>query len=468
MRVTLSLTAEQHERLRVHLFPGDGCEAVALLLCGRRFAPEQHRLLVRDVHLIAHGECDRTPFNVSWQTDCAAALFDRAAAERLSVVKVHSHPTGYPQFSDSDDASDATLLPALRGYVEHDIPHGSAIMMPGGEMFGRVLWRRADWDPLDDISVVGPDLRSWPVIPEWSEVSEFAASHSQAFGSGTFERLQRLSVAVVGCSGTGSPVAEQLARLGVGRLVLVDDDRVENRNLNRMQHATVEDARRKCRKVEVVARAIERSGLGTEVAPVGSNLWTPDAVLAVADCDVVFGCMDTSEGRFLLNTLATWYTMPYFDLGVCLEAIACGPRRGCVREVCGTVHYLQPGGSSLMSRGLVSMQRVRAEGLRRTDPEAYQREVEDGYIHGVAVQRPAVISVNTFIAGLAVSDFLARLHPYRDEPNSSVAYIEFSLSSLEILPEPEGEPCSMLKHAVGRGDEEPLLGLPALAEQRSA
>ena len=49
-----------------------------------------------------------------------------------------------------------------------------------------------------------------------------------------------MSIAVVGCSGTGSPVIEQLARLGVGRLVLVDPDRVEEKNLNRIVNATRE------------------------------------------------------------------------------------------------------------------------------------------------------------------------------------------------------------------------------------
>jgi hypothetical protein len=31
--VTLTLTADQHASLQSHLFPGDGCEAVAFVLC---------------------------------------------------------------------------------------------------------------------------------------------------------------------------------------------------------------------------------------------------------------------------------------------------------------------------------------------------------------------------------------------------------------------------------------------------
>jgi hypothetical protein len=46
-------------------------------------------------------------------------------------------------------------------------------------------------------------------------------------------RLFRSRVAVIGCGGLGGYVVEQLARLGVGTLVLVDPDVFEEHNLNR-------------------------------------------------------------------------------------------------------------------------------------------------------------------------------------------------------------------------------------------
>ena len=54
--ITLTLTGRQHKQLRDDLFPGDGKEAVALLLCGYRGGERRHRLLVREVHRVeAHG-----------------------------------------------------------------------------------------------------------------------------------------------------------------------------------------------------------------------------------------------------------------------------------------------------------------------------------------------------------------------------------------------------------------------------
>lgn len=467
--VTLSMTGDQHALLMRHLFPGDGKEAVAVLLCGRRDGGHRHRLVVRAVEPIPYEACSvRAADQVTWSPEVAAAWLDRAAAERLSVIKVHSHPNGYAAFSETDDAADTQLLPMIRGWVEASVPHGSAIMLPDGQMFGRVLLDDLNLVQLDCINVVGDDLRFWYADAGSVDVPSFVASHAQAFDEGTIERLRRLWVAVVGCSGTGSPVIEQLLRLGVGVLVIVDDDRIEDRNINRILNSTMKDAQARRLKTDVLGDAIERTELGTRVIRVPKNLWSPEVIRLVAQCDVVFGCMDTVDGRFLLNTLSTYYTLPYFDVGVRLDAVPDGPDKGRIREVCGSVNYIQPGRSSLMSRGLFSMEQVRAAGLLRTDPGAHAAQVRDGYITGAENRRPAVISVNMFAAALAVNEFLARLHPFREEPNDSYARTMFSLASMELLPESEDAPCKLLEGRVGLGDVRPLLRQVELSDRCAA
>ena len=97
-----------------------------------------------------------------------------------------------------------------------------------------------------------------------------------------------------------------------------------------------------------------------------------------------------------------------------------------------------------MSRGLFTMKDVAAAGLRRNDPAAHARQVKDGYITGVPAHRPAVISVNMFAASLAVNELLARLHPFREEPNGDYASVTFSLASMEFIAEPEEGICDIL------------------------
>ena len=467
--VTLSLSGDQHEHLKSFLFPGDGKEAVALLLCGRRAGNRRHRLVVHEIHGIPYDDCsERTATRVTWPPDYVAPMLDRATENGYSVIKVHSHPTGYAAFSPTDDESDGRLLSMILGWVEADMAHGSAIMLPDGKMFGRVLRPRGALVPIDCISVAADDLHFWYADADSVSVPSFAASHAQIFGEGTIERLQRLSVAVVGTSGTGSPVIEQLMRLGVGELVIVDNDHMEDRNINRILNATMQDVAERRLKVDVQGDAIERAGLKTRVIRIGHSLWNPDAVRAVAQCDVLFGCMDSVDGRFLLNTLATYYTLPYFDIGVRLQAVPCGRGKGRIREVCGTINYLRPGRSSLISRGLFTMSQVAAAGLRRNDPSAHEQQVKDGYITGAAVQRPAVISVNMFAASLAVNEFLVRLHPFREEPNRIWAATTFSLASMELIPDPEEGICEIMAGNVGKGDVKPVLGLLELAERRGA
>ena len=462
---TLSLTGVQHVELRKHLHGGDGKEAAAILLCGQRDGDRRHRLVVADVQPIPHSVCTaRSPTHVSWPTDYIAPLLNRATDQRLSVVKVHSHPNGATAFSAIDDESDKRFLPSVLDWVEADVLHGSTIMLPDGQMRGRVLDAKFGFEPIDCINVVGDDLQFWYEHSTECGNKSFLASQAQVFDDGTIERLQRLSIAVVGVSGTGSPVVEQLVRLGVGEVVLVDDDHVEERNVNRILHSTMQDAQQGKPKVEVLAEAIRRMGLGTRVIRVEGNLWSRDVVRTVGQCDVLFGCMDTVDGRYLLNKLATHYLLPYFDVGVGL--IPREDQRGrssAPIDVCHRVSYMQPGGSSLLSRGLFTMTDVSAAGLRRRDPAAFGQQVDEGYIAAVQTHRPAVISINFLAAALAVNEFLARLHPFREAANSDCAELTFDLTDMELHHDPDGAPCEMLGSHVGKGDEEPMLELPELA-----
>lgn len=465
VNVKLRLTESQHNELFDHLYPGDGCEAVAIAACGRRKSNTHHCLSVREIIPIPYDQCRvRTPDRVTWSTQLLLPLLQEAQKRDLAILKVHSHPGGYDRFSDIDDASDADLFTSVSIWTESVFPHASAVMLPDGRMFGRAISADGTFDELYSIAVAGDDIKIW--LPEAHyRAPSFTLRHVQLFGSGTVRRLREMSVAVVGASGTGSPLIEQLARLGVGRLVLVDPDVVETKNLNRIIGATREDAYLHCPKVEVLARAIAGMGFGTEVDIFPTNLATAIAVKAVAECDIVFGCMDGVEGRHLLNRLAAFYTIPYFDLGVGLEADG----NGGIDEATGAVHFVKPDGTTLQDRRVYTAETLTAAGLRRTDPNAYREQLAAGYIRGVDEDRPAVISINTQIASIAVNEFLARLHPYRYDDNAESAVVRVDFVGGYTMRSPEPEPISIgFNHHIGRGDVKPLLSMPELSETGTA
>jgi len=464
MHVTLRLTQTDHAALKSHLLPGDGLEAVAVALCGRRRSGSRHALTVQQIVSIPDGECSvRTPDRVTWSTERLRPLLERATARDLAILKIHSHPGGYAQFSSVDDAADADLFTSVFGWTDSTLPHTSAVMLPDGSMFGRAAMRNGTFQPLDSILVPGDDIRFW-IPDDGGRVAGFTQRHAQLFGAGTTNRLRRMAAAVIGCSGTGSPLVEQLARLGFGRLVLIDPDFVEERNLNRIVNAWREHAYLKRSKVEVMARAIAAMGFATEVEIVHADLATPAAVKAVAECDVLFGCMDGVEGRHLLNRLAAYYVLPYFDVGVRLDADG----KGGVTEACGAVHYLRPDGSTLQDRSVYSPGQLKAAGLRRTDPKAYRDQLRAGYIHGVEEDRPAVISINMQMASIAVNEFLARLHPYRYDDNAESAIVRHSFIHPAEYREAEPAASGMFAAHIGKADVDPLLSMPELSESEDA
>lgn len=458
-RATRVRIAGDHARaLREHLFPEDGNEAVAFALCGRHRALDHDLLLVQEVYPIPYDECPvRTPDRVTWRTDALEPVLKKADAERLAVVKVHSHPTGVGTFSPTDDASDSDLFPSIYGWIDHDGPHASLIMLENGSLIGRSIDIDNRFYAVDRIMVIGNDIMIHDLEPDLS-VLDHAERHAQLFGRGTAALLGRLHVGVVGCSGTGSFVIEMLARLGVRALTLVDPDVMERRNLNRIVSATAEDARLARAKVQVLADSVRRIGLGTEVHPLQAELATVEAVRALAGCDIVFGCMDSHDGRRLLNRLASFYLLPYFDCGVGLQADGLGG----VDEVCAASHYIRPDGSTLLARRVINGKRADAEGLARRDPEEYAKLRAEKYIEGVDEDRPAVISVNALAAALCVNEMLARVHPYRIDPNARFASVRLSFANMDLDVEPESGDGTLLR-ALGRGDVDPLLDMPELS-----
>lgn len=294
---TLRLTQEQHQALHSHLFPGDGCEAVALLLCGRRNDPDRHAFIVQESVLVPYKACAvRRPDLINWPTEFACELLTKAHGRGKAIVKIHSHGEAYRLFSRTDDASDRVLFSSITSLLDDGLPHASLIMLPTGEILGRVLGEDGQLvAPISSVMAVGDDLQIWEDVPS-GQMRHFTERHAQAFGSATTARLGRLSAAVIGCSGTGSVVVEQLARLGIGKLVLIDPDVVEEKNLNRIVNATIEDAQNATAKVDVLTSAVSRMGLGTKVISLQKNLASREAILAAAACDIVFGCVDSLEG----------------------------------------------------------------------------------------------------------------------------------------------------------------------------
>lgn len=460
---TLVFPKGVHRKVVDHLFPGDGLEAAALLLCtvvrGRRL-----KLLVQDVLAVPYAECSvRTTDAITWPGRRVEEAIARAEASGQAIIAIHSHPGSLFASSTADDESDRVLMPAL---THADIePCGSAIMTPDGAVRARLYSDAGRSMPVDLVTVAGDDLLYW-----WNSGSSSRgpASCPMAFTTAMADWLGRMSACIIGVSGTGSVVAEQLARLGIGELILIDFDRMEGRNLNRIVNATAADAAAARLKVEVLASAIRLYRTDCDVHTVARSVATREAVCAASEADLLFSCVDSLEARHIADRVGAFMAMPLLDVGVSIPTRRTPSGEPVIAEVCGRIDYVFPGGSTLLERGVYDGKGLEAEYLARVAPEAHRRRLVEGYLPGVREQAPDVIAVNMRAASTMVLEFLARAFPFRQFPNAERARTLFMLGDGEEEYVSESAFAGTNPFEVAAGLREPLLDLPDLGVRRDA
>ena len=116
-------------------------------------------------------------------------------------------------------------------------------------------------------------------------------------------------VLLLGAGGLGSPAALYLAAAGVGRLGIVDDDRVDASNLQRqVMHST---GRLGEWKAESAKRTLEELNPDVEVVPYIERLTSENVERILADgWDVIVDGADNFPTRYLINDAAVWHDIP--------------------------------------------------------------------------------------------------------------------------------------------------------------
>jgi molybdopterin-synthase adenylyltransferase len=210
------------------------------------------------------------------------------------------------------------------------------------------------------------------------------------------DRIETISVAIVGFGGLGSHVAQQLAYLGCRRLLVLDPDVVDESNLNRLIGAGPQDVR--ARKVDVATRLIHDISPNAEVAALAHAVNTQGSIEALAAVDCVFGCIDNDEARLELTEISSAHQIPYFDLasdtGGEGEPIWIGGR------VFVSIH----GERCLSCAGELDQRALALSAMTGELRDA------DARIYGVPRTElgqtgPMVVSINGVVASLAVTEF---------------------------------------------------------------
>lgn len=330
----------------------------------------------------------RTATAATLKPEFCSHLANQAKQNGAGVLLAHTHIGNQPLdgFSMVDDGGE----PPLAAYFNRRLPGRAnfTAVITAHQVHARTMGP-GNAQPL---ALVGTEL-VMPAQPG-SLVDGKFDRQVRAFGEGGQLALSALTVAIVGLGGTGSVVAQQLAHLGITRFVLIDPDKVESTNLNRLVGAGASDIDRP--KVGVAADHIKRINATAQCQVVQGDVTHPDVAATLTAADFIFGCTDSMASRAVMNQLAYQYFIPCIDMGV-----AIGAEAGTVTYIGARVQMLSPGLACLVCTDKLDSEQVRREMMT---PEERSK---DRYIVGEQVPQPAVISLNSQVSSAAVTMFLS-------------------------------------------------------------
>jgi len=129
------------------------------------------------------------------------------------------------------------------------------------------------------------------------------------FGEEGQERLKKARLFIAGAGGLGSPVCMYLAAAGVGKMRIVDRDRVELGNLNRQILYEYEDIGKK--KVDGDEETPRKLSEHIQSETIWETMAEDNVLHLVGECDLIIDAMDNFPTRYLLNKAALAKNIPF-------------------------------------------------------------------------------------------------------------------------------------------------------------
>ncbi|QVL49486.1 MAG: ThiF family adenylyltransferase [Thiocapsa sp.] len=317
------------------------------------------------------------------------------AANGWIAVHLHSHPPGASHFSATDDAAESQLAAWLS---EQGVAQFWSLVWPQDGAPRARLWHQGVELPGRVV------LGLAPVEPALGSMAP-ALERQRAFGPALRQVADELSIGVVGVGGLGMLAVEQLARAGFRRFVLVDPDRIETTNLNRLPGVTQRDVGRP--KVQVGKRLIRQiaSALGrrAEVVAFPRDVYLSGAAQrGLQRCDLILALTDNELSRTMALQLALDAGRDYLQAGTDITLADDGAIAGLRAEVTGA----ETGRYCPICSGRLSPAQAAVEARVYAGGEIAAHARAAGYLPDVAA--PAVMGLNAVAAGMLVTEIQRR------------------------------------------------------------
>ncbi|MCB2189869.1 MAG: ThiF family adenylyltransferase [Deltaproteobacteria bacterium] len=381
----------------------DGRERIVYVLCEASQGDDQTKLLPNEIMSPSEDDYEsRSAVHLKVKKEFISKVGNCAVETQRHILQAHVHPPGYGgRYSPVDRREEPILMKHVAEKIE-GIIHASMVFSSDFSELDSWYFdrKRGDVVPTSKIVVVGENaLRLF--IP--TGVQEDAAPRVpkqlsrtvKAYGREAVTMLKNLTIGIVGVSGLGSPVADNLIRDGVVRIILCDPDTIEESNLNRLAGATQKDVGRF--KVDFFKDYAAEISPEAEVIAIKDSFYSGKAQSVFAQADIIFGAVD-SGARFSINSLALANLIAYIDTGATVLH-----EGGKMAFLGGQAYSVIPGRHVCLSCAGV-FNDLWQEYL---PPDERDREARQGYLKGLPEGIPLVMSLDHVIAGLAYQQMLS-------------------------------------------------------------
>jgi molybdopterin/thiamine biosynthesis adenylyltransferase len=397
VRLTRALSDEMEASLRAGPRDGREFEQAGFLLCGFAALSDRDLLLGRCWRPIPLDR--RVPgrrFGLAWTAEFNAEILDAADALHMVPVLVHRHQSSLQAaFSVADRTAGDALLSRMSALGERRL--AAAVVLHETTVAG-VLWVRgamkASMSRLRIVDVPIQDM--FPRVASASMARPRLARQSLAIGPRSDSKLARARVAVAGLSGGGSHVVQQLAHAGVGALVLLDDEPVDETNRGRLVGSRHDDDG--VLKTEVMRRLVEGIDPSISIRAVPHRTSTREGLAAIREADIIVACVDRFDARAQINAIARRYLIPLVDIGMTLKSDG-----ESLKVATGQAVLVVPG--SACERCMPLLSDAVLDWERKVAPPGYDRNPD-------ALWDAQVVSMNGVLASQAVSVVLEVLTGY--------------------------------------------------------
>jgi molybdopterin-synthase adenylyltransferase len=239
-------------------------------------------------------------------------------------------------------------------------------------------------------------------------------SRQSFLGADSDLTFSRCKVGIVGLSGGGSHIVQQLAHLGILNYVAIDPKKIAKKHLHRVVGCTSDDIDHE-RPKAVIAERVIRSVRPTAGVKSVVDKWQ-NAQVFLRDCTAIFGCVDSFTDREQLDRFCRRFLIPYIDIG--MDVIKFGESH----RIVGQVAMSSPGYPCLRCMGIVTEDNLKQEAAQ----------------YGAAGPRPQVIWPNGVLASSAVGLFVQLVTPWHESSCPS-AYVEYNGNAPTLVTSPRME-----------------------------